>query len=60
MPICVIKIWIAVHPDEPSNKDVQFIEPSEKGTFIDSERIDGNGEYVEYVEYVCLPIGTLG
>ena len=52
------KMWIAEHPTQPGNREVKFDEPVDDYTYIESNLFDEDGacEYVEWVEYVCIPV----
>lgn len=50
------KIWIAVHPDQPANKEVSFTDPFDSGTHINSDFDDNNDAWAEWVEYACIPL----
>lgn len=50
------KIWIDEHPEQPGNREVEFDEPRESGTYIDSCYHNQDGAYVEWQEYVCIPV----
>ncbi len=53
------KIWIAEHPTQPGNREVELNEPRKSGTFISSCYHSEDGEWVKWQEYVCIPVESL-
>lgn len=54
-----IKMWIAKHPTQPGNHEIVFTEPNDDSTFLESERHSEEGAWVQWKEYVCIPIEGL-
>lgn len=51
-----VKMWVAVHPDDPDNYEVRFSEPNRDGEYLGSCREGIDDIYVEWEEYVCIPV----
>lgn len=49
-------IWIAQHPDEPSNCEVSLDEPNDSRTWLHSNFISGEDVWVEWQPYVIIPL----
>lgn len=50
-------IWIAVHKDEPTNREVSLTEPSDKYTTLWNELAGNEVDYsAEWKEYLLIPI----
>ena len=55
-----IKMWIAVHPTDPTNYLAVFEEPREDGHYLPDDDKGENYTKAPWVEYVCLPLQLLG
>ena len=46
------KIWIAIHPSEPTNFEVEMTEPMNSGVYITSENLSGHDAWVEWQAHI--------
>ena len=50
------KIWIATHPNETHIQEFSITEPSDHSVMLYSINVEGDEEWVRWVEHICIPI----